>query len=208
MKISYEDAYYYKILLQSSYIDEVDKWIEDVINSNETLDGIYLDLVCAYNLKKNSLNELISCLHNYIGDNIINDEYVSNKLRLFVKCKFDSNEIDEIAVTEVLCNMCLSSEKLYDKYWNDFYNIIIYKDFLDEGLLEENDFKRIVKDFLDTGILYSFNDFWNSRDIKNRNKNRNRNINMNININRLNTHTYSSPPGINHTKNLYKSVLV
>ena len=52
-----------KVLLESGFKEDVDKWIDEFIKNTELLEGIYLDLVCCYS----DLNEAISCLHNYIG---------------------------------------------------------------------------------------------------------------------------------------------
>ena len=45
MLLSYEDACYYKLLMQAGFVDDVNKWINNIVNNNEILEGIYLDLV-------------------------------------------------------------------------------------------------------------------------------------------------------------------
>ena len=89
MGLSFDDARFYKVLLRSGFKEDVDKWIENFINNNTPLEGIYLDLACCYS----NLNEAISCLHNYVGENPINDKEVCTRLRKFIKEKLKNNEI-------------------------------------------------------------------------------------------------------------------
>ena len=70
MNLSFDDAMFYKVLLQGGFKEDVDKWIDEFINNTELLEGIYLDLACCYS----NLNESIYCLHNYICENTINYE--------------------------------------------------------------------------------------------------------------------------------------
>lgn len=89
MNLSFDEAMFYKVLLQSGFKEDVDKWVEEFINSAEELNGIYLDIsICYYDI-----NEFISCLQNYIGNNSINDKEVCNRLRNFIKEKLDNEEI-------------------------------------------------------------------------------------------------------------------
>ena len=163
MKLTYEDAYYYKLLLQLGFTKEVDNWILSIANNNKELEGIYLDLVCANNLKENSINEVISCLHNYIGDNKINDKELCDKLRLFIKTKLDNNEIDESTSADYLSGFAIASEKIHDKYWSDLYYISVYGDYKAEGFIDETKYNKIVRDFLETGKLLDSDEFWSKR---------------------------------------------
>lgn len=166
MKLTYEDSCFYKVLLCQGFTKEVDEWINEIIrslNDNEVLQGVYLDLVCAYNLKENSLNEMISCLHNYIGDNKLNEEEVCNKLRLFIKDKYDKGELNELDAVNYLAGFAISSEKQYDKYWINLFELSYITDYYDEDFLEEDEYKEIIKVFLETGKTLDVNPFWNRR---------------------------------------------
>ena len=40
MNLSFDEAMFYKVLLQSGFKEDVDKWVEEFINSAEELNGI------------------------------------------------------------------------------------------------------------------------------------------------------------------------
>lgn len=160
MLLSYEDACFYKLLMQAGFVDDVNKWITNIANDNETLEGIYLDLVCCLG----KVNEAISCLHNYIKDNIINDKFVCNRLRLFIKKKLDNNEMSIDEASKALYTFSISSEKWNEKYWDDFYYLSVYEDYCLSGLMDKEDYYIIVKDFIEKGNRVNPNDFWTKRE--------------------------------------------
>ena len=43
MYITYEEAYFYKLLLENRFVGEVDQWIDNIAVNNDTLEGINLD---------------------------------------------------------------------------------------------------------------------------------------------------------------------
>lgn len=158
MILSLEDAYFYKILFQCGYEQEVYEWIDAIAYENEELVGIYLDLVwCG-----KDINKIISCLHNYIGDKEINDKEVCDKLRMFISEKLNNNKIDINKAADSLSSF-VSPEKLHDKYWSDFYMISVYGDFISEGLMDIAEYNTFVRKFLETGKLISYDAFLASR---------------------------------------------
>ena len=86
MYITYEEAYFYKLLLENGFVEEVDQWIDNIAVNNDTLDGIKLDLVSALG----DANKIISSLHNYLLD--------KNKVYSFFKDTFMSKIIYSISV--------------------------------------------------------------------------------------------------------------
>ena len=77
MELSYLDAYYYMLLLEVGFKEDVNNWINLIAEEKNSLDGIYLDLVC--NLGDN--NKVISCLHNYIGEKEVEANAVGVRAR-------------------------------------------------------------------------------------------------------------------------------
>lgn len=147
MTLSYEEALYYKLLLQSGFTKETNEWINKIMYTSETLDGIYLDLVC----NQNNLNNLISCLHNYIIDKEIDEKVVYEKLRLFIKNKLENNEISLEEAVNYFTSFAIQSENMYNPPWNNFYSISLLYDYLLEGFLNKDEFIKILNDFIETG---------------------------------------------------------
>ena len=162
MNLSFDDAMFYKVLLQSGFKEDVDKWIDEFINNTELLEGIYLDLACCYS----NLNETISCLHNYIGENPINDKEVCTRLRVFIKNKLENNEISIERATDALISF--ASDRWQEKYWSDFYMISIYDEYLNVGFSEQVETFAMVREFINTGKRLDANKFWLDRKKKNK----------------------------------------
>ena len=161
MNLSFDDAMFYKVLLESGFKEDVDKWIDEFINSTELLEGIYLDLACCYS----DLNETISCLHNYIGDNAINDKDVCTRLREFVKVKLENNEISIERATGALISFV--SDKRHEKYWSDFYMVSIFEEYQSAGFADQVEIFAMIREFINTGKRLDANKFWLDREKKN-----------------------------------------
>lgn len=153
--LSYEDAYFYKLILQCGFYEEVNEWIDSIAVVNDSLEGIYLDLVC----NQNNMNELISCLHSYIGNNKIDDKGLCDRLRLFIKEKIDKGEISYEEAANSLCGFAIKSEKWEEEPWNDFYMLSVNGDYMDGGFLDVKDYHKIIIEFVNTGILLHPDDF-------------------------------------------------
>ena len=163
--LSYEDAYFYKLILQCGFYEEVNEWIDSIAVVNDSLEGIYLDLVC----NQNNMNELISCLHSYIGDNKIDDKGLCDRLRLFIKEKIDKGEISYEEAANSLCGFAIKSEKWEEEPWKDFYMISVYGDYMDGGFFDVKDYHKIVIEFVNTGKLLHLDDYWKTRTSKQKN---------------------------------------
>ena len=154
MLLSYEDAYFYKLLGELGFEKEVEMWIEGILNSNETLEGINLELV----YHQSNLYEIISLLHNYIGDNKVNDKQLCDKLRLFIKDKIDKDEITVLDAVEALYGFAYVSENTHEKYWNDFYVIAENYNFESDKTVKQSKFYKNFYHFLETGeMIEEFN---------------------------------------------------
>ena len=162
MNLSFDDAMFYKVLLESGFKEDVGKWIAEFINNTELLEGIYLDLACCYS----DLNETISCLHIYIGDNAINDKDVCTRLREFVKVKLENNEISIERATDALISF--ASDRWQEKYWSDFYMVSIFDEYLNAGFSEQIETYAMIREFINTGKRLDANKFWLDREKKNK----------------------------------------
>lgn len=147
MLVTYEDALFYKLLSQIGYEKDVDDWITSICNENERLEGVHLDL--AYCQGKN--NAIISCLHNYIGDNQVDNQIVQTRLRLFILEKLNQNEITiDFATTSLIRLSKVVGDCGFD-IWFDFYLVGEYFDFVDEGTVKKEEFDAEIRHYLETG---------------------------------------------------------
>ncbi len=155
MHLSYEDAYFYYLLLRGGFNKEVNEWIYSITINNEVFYGICLDVLWY----QNKINEIISVLHNYIGSNQIDDNIVCDKLRLLLKEKLNKRELSYNEVANSLYRFSIDSEKWQEKPWNDFYMLNVYGDYIDGGYFEKEDYCEIVKMFVNEGVLLNPDDF-------------------------------------------------
>lgn len=158
MLLTYEDALFYKLISQVGYEKDVDDWINFICNSNETLEDINLDL--AYCQVKN--NEIISCFHNYIGDNQVNERVVKNRIRLFILEKLNKNYITINLATKSLIRFFEIVESRDFDAWYDFYVIYEYLDFVGEGIVKKEEFELELLHYIETGNLQFHNPFSNN----------------------------------------------
>ena len=160
MNLSFDDAMFYKELLQSGFKEDVDKWVDEFINNTELLEGIYLDLACCYS----NLNDSISCLHNYIGENPINDKEVCARLREFIKEKLENNEISIERAIEAL--IFFGSDRGQEKYWSDFYMVSFFDEYQSAGFADQVEIFAMVREFINTGKRLDADKFWLDRENK------------------------------------------
>ena len=159
MELSYLDAYYYMLLLEVGFKEDVNNWINLIAEEKNSLDGIYLDLVC--NLGDN--NKVISCLHNYIGEKEVDDDALATKLRLFILNKYESGSIDICQVAESLTGFVNLTEKWHSK---PFYNFVLIGDAYDlyqEGIITKEKLDNIVDKFLKTGEDIDYDSLFNKK---------------------------------------------
>lgn len=147
MQLSYLDAYYYKLLLEVGFIEDVNNLITSIAENNECLEGIYLDLVCSYG----NNDKVISCLYNYIADNEIDDDALATRLRLFILEKYEKGSIDLYQVANSLTGFVNLTQKWHNKTFNDFSLIGDAYGLMFDGIMKKDKFEKKVINFLKTG---------------------------------------------------------
>ena len=153
MQLSYLEAYYYKLLLEVGFVEDVNNWILSLAQECDVLEGIYLDLVS--NQGDNS--KVISCLHNYIGEIQVDDDALAIKLRLFILNKYENGSIDICQVAQSLTGFVNLTEKRHNK---QFYNFVLIGEALDlyyDGIIKLDKFNKFVIDYLKTGETVIYN---------------------------------------------------
>lgn len=153
MKLLYLDAYYYKLLFEVGFVEDVNNWILSLAQECDVLEGIYLDLVS--NQGDNS--KVISCLHNYIGEIQVDDDALATKLRLFILNKYENGLIDIYQVAESLTGFVNLTEKWHSE---PFYNFVLIGEALDlyyDGIMRQDKFHKLVIDYLKTGETVNYN---------------------------------------------------
>lgn len=152
MKLSYEDAYFYKLLLQAGFSTYVNSWIEKNIYTNDSLEGIDLELAINYG----DVNKVISCLNSYIGEEKINDKNIYEKILNFISERYKNGEITIEGVVESLYSFVCITEKFYDDYWYEFYEIGEHYKLIFDGLIDSNVFYLKLEEYLEKRVKINF----------------------------------------------------
>ena len=148
-ELTYEEAYFYKILIELEFNEEFEKYIEYLENELEVYEGFYLDLI--YN-QSSPLN-VISLLNNFILDKDIDKSLVFEKVRLFLLDKLNNNEIDLEKTIESLdlLSFYFLEDDCMDE-WDTFY--ADYElGYLDRYNL---DLLKVVRSYLETGKIENY----------------------------------------------------
>ena len=148
-ELTYEEAYFYKILIELEFNEEFEKYIEYLENELEVYEGFYLDLI--YN-QSSPLN-VISLLNNFILDKDIDKSLVFEKVRLFLLDKLNNKEIDlekTIESLDLLSFYYLEDDCMDE--WDTFY--ADYElGYLDRYNL---DLLKVVRSYLETGEIEDY----------------------------------------------------
>ena len=144
-ELTYEEAYFYKILIELEFNEEFEKYIEYLENELEVYEGFYLDLI--YN-QSSPLN-VISLLNNYILDKDIDKFLVFKKVRFFLLDKLNNNEINEKKAIELLSLLYNHYFTYIDKMEEWFY---FYEEYI-MGYLKDENINVAIRTFLEKGEI-------------------------------------------------------
>lgn len=144
-ELTYEEAYFYKILIELEFNEEFEKYIEYLENELEVYEGFYLDLI--YN-QSSPLN-VISLLNNYILDKDIDKSLVFEKVRFFFLDKLNNNEINEKKAIELLSLLYNHYFNYIDKMEEWFY---FYEEYI-MGYLKDENINVAIRTFLEKGEI-------------------------------------------------------
>lgn len=144
-ELTYEEAYFHKVLIELGFNEEFEKYIEYLENELEVYEGFYLDLI--YN-QSSPLN-VISLLNNYILDKDIDKFLVFKKVRFFLLDKLNNNEINEKKAIELLSLLYNHYFTYIDKMEEWFY---FYEEYI-MGYLKDENINVAIRTFLEKGEI-------------------------------------------------------
>ena len=144
-ELTYEEAYFYKILIELEFNEEFEKYIEYLENELEVYEWFYLDLI--YN--QSNTSNIISLLNNYILDKDIDKSLVFEKVRFFLLDKLNNNEINEKKAIELLSLLYNHYFTYIDKMEEWFY---FYEEYI-MGYLKDENINVAIRTFLEKGEI-------------------------------------------------------
>ena len=144
-ELTYEEAYFHKVLIELGFNEEFEKYIDYLENELIVYEGFYLDLI--YN-QSSPLN-VISLLNNYILDKDIDKSLVFEKVRFFLLDKLNNKEINEKKAIELLSLLYNHYFTYIDKMEEWFY---FYEEYI-MGYLKDENINVAIRTFLEKGEI-------------------------------------------------------
>ena len=149
--MKFEDAFYFKILLQAGLTDGYDEWLDGFLEAEDPLSDIVLKLA----LCGSDTRQTISCLHNYCLEQNIDTSIVRDKLRLFLKDAYYTNRLSKEKVASLMCRFVLDASDSRDinyDLWGDMYFMDDYYSLAKDGIITWENFDQIFLSFLNDGV--------------------------------------------------------
>jgi hypothetical protein len=141
-----EDALYQKLLLAAGFVEQYEPWLAEFVEKEDPLSDIVLDLSwCGGDFK-----EIVSCLHRYITDTVVDEVAVADRLRLFVKEQYESGKLDAEGCMTAFYRF--SAEMIgHSSIWDYMMALSDYYGGVTEGWYPEKKWKKAFVAFLSEG---------------------------------------------------------
>lgn len=143
-----EDALYQKLLLAAGFVEQYELWLAEFVEKEDPLSDIVLDLSwCGGDFK-----EIVSCLHRFLTDSVVDDIAVAERLRLFVKEQYESGKLDEEGCMTAFYHF--SAEMIgHSSIWDYMMALSDYYGGVSEGWYPEKKWKKAFVAFLSEGKM-------------------------------------------------------
>lgn len=150
-----EDAYFERLLLLAGLWEGYDEWLSAYLESEEPLSAIVLELVdCGGDIKEAEHRLNLYCL-----EKPFDKQAVYERLRLYLWENYKSGKTEE---DEVLALMCRFSRIIPEDnaFLSDCAALSDYYDFVEEGIISAESFRRVLCAFLEKGERVDKDKLW------------------------------------------------
>ncbi len=154
-----EEAYYFKILLQSGLEEEYDAWL----NIHWETENPWSDLLVDLSDCGRDINQTISVLQRYCENQEIDEQYIQEKLRTFLKEGYYSNRFSKKETIFYMYRFITAHEEpgvLETSLWNDMYYVYYYYNLVEDGVVSEEKFHNAFLSYLEYGTPIDSDQLW------------------------------------------------
>ncbi len=150
--MTYEEAYYFEILLSLEITDGYDEWLSYHLEKENPISDIVLEL----SFNTTDISKSISILNNFRCDRKreIDEKILCEKLRFYLKEKYQSKVLNEKQVVNLMYQMaCIIGDpaNFNCKIWNSFYYMSDYYSLAENNHIPFEQFKKAFCDYLIDG---------------------------------------------------------
>ena len=152
--MTYEEAYYYKILLTCGITDGYDGWLRSYLEREEPLSDIVLELsFCG-----SDTDRAIACLKDHCLGQPLDDKKVCDMLRGYLLSAYSEKRLSKDEVVKTMYRFALDhcgSVNDHNGVWADMYCMEDYRLLAEEGVITKDSFDTAFHEYLRYGTPVS-----------------------------------------------------
>ena len=158
--LSFEQALYYKLLCQLGYTEEIDAYVEELLEK-EDCEGIFLDLAwCA-----SDLNKYVEVLTAYLKGAVVDNLLVCQMLKEFVARRYDAMDFEIETCAKILYQFAVISEKYTEEGFDEMYRIGIEFEEVIDGHGDWWVFEEALLAYLFEDEKYDYHDWYEEKKV-------------------------------------------
>lgn len=151
--MTYEYAVYFKLLLLCGYKDELQRYIDDALVTQETLSEIVLELSTV----NSDEDKILSVLNEYLrqtNDADIDYNTVFDYVMSFLKRKYTNDAMPIGDITRLMYKLAVYTKRYMAEPW---YTMYLMGDLFDEAeanYIDKEDYLRKLEDFINNNVCF------------------------------------------------------
>lgn len=158
--MTYEEAYYFEILLSLGITDGYDEWLNNYLEKENPISDVVLEL----SFNTTDIPKSISILNNFRCDRkrVIDEKSLCEKLRLYLKKKYERKDWNEKEISLLMyeaANVVGDPASFNCEIWNSFYYMSDYYFLAENNHIPFEHFKKAFCDYLIYGKDLNMNFF-------------------------------------------------
>lgn len=161
--MTYEEAYFFKILLTCGVSDGYDAWLNSYLEREDPISDIVLEL----SLCGSDTNRAVTCLNDYCLGHSVEEKRVCDMLReylldAYLKKRFSQKEIIHLMYRFAVVH----SDPVNDhgEPWSDMYYMDDYRLLAEDGVISKERFDTAFYAYLQYGIPVDSEALWGKKE--------------------------------------------
>ena len=160
-KVTFEEAYYFKLMLASGISDEYEKWLDTHLECEDPLSDITLELsFCRTDVKKT-----VSVLNDFCYMQKVDEDTVCDRVRKFLKKAYLSGKMskeDVVSAMNIFAADHDSASCLDFNSWGSMFYLDDYYCLAQEGIISWERFDFAFNSYLINGVPVDSELIWDS----------------------------------------------
>lgn len=152
--MTYEYAVYFKLLLLCGYEDELQRYLDDALMTQNPLSELVLELCTVHSDGKKMLSVLNEYLRHAKDSDIDYDNTVFGYVMLFLKREYTDNLMPIREITGLMHQLAVCSERDSEEPWYTMYILGVLFEEAEAGYIDKADYLRKFEAFIDNRVCF------------------------------------------------------